>query len=540
MEASGKIRVNQVGYAVSLPQRAVLLTDEPLTVYDAAGREVKRVDPGPLAWDVASGEAVAQVNLGLEKTGDYYLRAGGEQRKISVQPEPWAKVTDALIKGLYYQRCGCELQEAYAGPYGHPACHTEAAADWQDRAVRRRVAGGWHDAGDYGKYVGPGAVTAAHLLYAWKLFPKGCSDPLNIPETGNGTPDILNEARWELEWLLQMQRADGAFHHKLTKARFAPFIMPQDDREQEYLMPVSHCATAAACACLALASRVFRTYSPAFANRMLASSLHAWRWLERNPEFVPFRNPEGVRTGQYGENSDTEERFWAACELYAATGEEGYRGAAEALFARGLDLTQFGWANVSGLGVLCCLFDLGEKAGGILYTRLKEEFMTQSEGLLRLSAQSGYGTALAADRYIWGSILPVMNHSMAMIIHERLTGREDMRDAALLQWHYALGMNALDTCFVTGFGEKTVLHPHHRPSGADGIEAPVPGLISGGPNKCFPYPATRAKLGDERPPAKYYLDETPSADTNEIAVYWNSAAILTAAYFNMLTKQTAG
>ena len=111
-----------------------------------------------------------------------------------------------------------------------------------------------------------------------------------------------------------------------------------------------------------------------------------------------------------------------------------------------------------------------------------------------------------------------------------------MRDAALLQWHYALGLNALDTCFVTGFGERPVLYPHHRPSGADGIGAPVPGLISGGPNQRFPYPATRERLGDT-PPAKYFLDETPSADTNEIAIYWNTPAVFTAAFFNALSGE---
>ena len=152
-----------------------------------------------------------------------------------------------------------------------------------------------------------------------------------------------------------------------------------------------------------------------------------------------------------------------------------------------------------------------------------------------MSRASGYGTALPADRYVWGSILPILSSAMAMIVNTLLTGRKDMRDAALLQWDYALGLNALDLCFVTGFGERSVMNPHHRPSGADGIEAPVPGLISGGPNKCYCYPQTLEKLGDDTPPAKYFLDETPSADTNEIAIYWNSPAIFTGAYFNMLS-----
>jgi len=113
-----------------------------------------------------------------------------------------------------------------------------------------------------------------------------------------------------------------------------------------------------------------------------------------------------------------------------------------------------------------------------------------------------------------------------------MAGREEMRSAALLQWHYALGMNAMDVCYVTGFGENRVMHPHHRPSGADGIDDPVPGLISGGPNSQHLYPAHRERFGNHTPPAKCFLDEMPSADTNEIAIYWNSPAVFVGAYFN--------
>ncbi len=487
--------------------------------------------------DEASGDRVKLLDLGSLPAGTYFLECESEKRKLIVTPQPWKSVSNALIKGFYYQRCGCALCETHSGVYAHPACHTAAATDWQDRSIQKKIIGGWHDAGDYGKYVGPGAVAAAHLLYAWKQFPNSCSDSLNIPETGNGIPDILNEARYELAWLLQMQHAGGAFHHKLTKARFAPFIMPQEDRETEYLMPISHCATGAACACLALASRVYQTFDPSFSNQMLLASQRAWHWMETHPDFVPFQNPEGVRTGQYGDKSDHDERFWAACELFAATGNEKYLEAAEKLYAAGQQLTQFGWANVGGLGALCCLFDWPNGAGNRLSSRLKQDFLEQSEQALNLSRQSGYGTTLSPNRYIWGSILPIMSNAMAMILNTLLTGRKEMRDAALLQWHYALGLNALDTCFVTGFGNCSVLHPHHRPSAADEVENPVPGLISGGPNKCFPYPTTKEKLGEDTPPAKYYLDETPSADTNEIAIYWNSPAVFVGAFANMLTMR---
>lgn len=526
-------RINQEGYVPGLPVTVAVLGSGTVTLKNTVGEVIRSVEICMPETDPASGDAVTLVDLGTLEAGVYELSCGNEQRRLTVNACSRNAVTHALIKGLYYQRCGCGLSPDHAGIYAHPPCHTAPATDWEDRSIRRRVTGGWHDAGDYGKYVAPGAVTVAHLLYAWKLFPRGCSCDLNIPETGNGIPDILNEARFELEWILQMQRPDGAFHHKLTKSHFAPFIMPQDDLDPEYLMPVCWCATADAAACLALASRIYRSFDEAFANRMLLSARHAWAWLQNHPDFVPFTNPEGVRTGRYGGWSDRSNRFWAACELYAATGEETCRRAAETLYADSLALTEFGWMEVGGLGALCCLFDMKDKAGDVLYTMLKKDFLRQSDEILALSRASGYGTALAPDRYVWGSILPVMGHAMAMIINSLLTGRQDMRNAALLQWHYALGLNALDLCFVTGFGEHTVLHPHHRPSGADGITNPVPGLISGGPNKCFCYPQTKEKLGPDTPPARYFLDETPSADTNEIAIYWNSPAVFTGACFNM-------
>ena len=525
-------RVNQEGYSTDLPVHAAVLGNGPVVLKNAAGEALRSFSFDAPEPDPASGDPVTLLDLGVLKAGTYTLERGKDRRRLTVQPGSWNAVTHAMIKGLYFQRCGCGLLPEHAGLYAHPPCHTAPAAEWEDRGVRRRVTGGWHDAGDYGKYVAPGAVTVAHLLYAWKLFPRSCSGDLNIPETGSGIPDILSEVRFELEWILQMQRTDGAFHHKLTKAHFAPFIMPQDDLDPEYLMPVCWCATADAAACLALAYRVYLPFDEPFANRMLFSARHAWAWLLAHPDLVPFHNPEGVRTGRYSGERDISNRFWAACELYAATGDNQYRQTAEGLYAEVQSLTQFGWSDVGGLGALCCLFDLEERAGELLYNRLKADFLRQSENVLALSRASGYGTALAPDRYVWGSILPVMAAAIAMIMNTLLTGRQDMRDAALLQWHYALGLNALDLCFVTGFGEHAVLHPHHRPSGADGIEAPVPGLISGGPNKAHTYPQTKEKLGSDTPPAKYFLDETPSADTNEIAIYWNSPAVFAGAFFN--------
>ncbi len=534
-ESLSAIRINQTGYAESLPVQVAVLSAEPVNVTDQSGNTVKSVNPGELPFDEASGDNVKVVDLGILPAGEYTVSVGSECRQITVKKDPWQEVTNALIKGLYFQRCGCELEEKYAGIYKHPACHTAPALEWDNKEVEKTVIGGWHDAGDYGKYVGPGAVTVAHMLYAYLLCPKGCSEELNIPESGNGGPDILNEARYELEWMLKMQREDGAFYHKLTKAQFAPFIMPQDDKEREYLMPVSHTATAAACACLSLASRVYKEFDNEFAGRMLEASLSAYGWLDSNPDFIPFVNPEGVRTGMYGDKSVTDELFWASCELFASTGEEKFRSAAESYYSDDMKIWSYGWADVSGLGAICCLFEIGEKGGDILYKGLKDKFTESCGKIAEISAASGYGTALPADAYTWGSILPIMGNAMSLIMYEILTGDERYRSAALLQWNYALGLNALDISFVTGFGERRVMNIHHRPSGSDGITEPVPGLISGGPNNRITFPQTKEKL-EGVPAAKSFLDELPSADTNEIAIYWNSPAIFAGAFFSAVSK----
>ena len=530
------IRINQTGYSDALPVHLAVLSEGLLTLSKDGGLPCFPVEIVAPETDESSGDKVTIVNFGVLPEGEYSAQCGEEYaRHITVKKNPWKDVTNALIKGLYYQRCGCELKPEHAGRFVHPACHTAPASEWENKSVKKLVTGGWHDAGDYGKYVGPGAVTVAHLLYTYILCPKGCSDELNIPESGNGVPDILNEARFELEWILKMQREDGAFYHKLTKDHFAPFIMPQEDHDPEYLMPVSHCATAAACACLALAYRVYRKFDTKFADIMLNAALRASKWLDENPDFIPFVNPEGVRTGMYGDRSDKDEKFWAACELFASTDSKEYLKKAEDLYSGELRITSYGWAEVSGLGAMCCLFVLREKAGDILYKGLKERFIDECNNIRTLSENSGYGTALSPKGYGWGSILPIMSNAMSMIMYEMLTGDTSMRENALMQWNYALGLNALDMCFVTGFGERSVMNPHHRPSGSDGIDDPVPGLISGGPNKGFQYPQTKEKLGDSVPPAKSYLDELPSADTNEVAIYWNSPAIFVGAFFNSIS-----
>jgi endoglucanase len=531
------IHLNQTGYAAELPKKAILTgKGERCFVVSADSAFVTEPPVSQPRFDPASGDTVRVVDLTqVKKPGTYFLFADGLKKTFYVKEQPYRELTCALVKGMYYQRCGCALDKEHAGRFSHALCHkSRASLINDDSVVVEDVSGGWHDAGDYGRYVGPGAVTVSHMLYAFELFPGAFSDELNIPESGNGTPDIINECRYELEWMMKMQREDGALYHKVTTRYFAPFIMPQDDKEPLLLFRVTHTATAAYAASLAQAYRVFKKYDEAFAKKMLACAESAWRWLEANPDFEPYTNPPDVSSGAYGDANVEDEIFWAACELYAATKEPRYFESMQKLSEK-IEVFKIGWRDVGGLGAICCLFAIKDLDKDFL-NKIRERFLGAAGYARTLHTQSGYGTALSEENYVWGSILPIMNSAVIMICAKLLTGDDSYQDAALAQLDYMLGMNATGYSFVTGFGDNAYRFPHHRPSYADGIDDPVPGLVSGGPNKNYPDKVCKELIPPDTPPAKFFIDHTWTASGNEIAIYWNSPAIFVAAYFNSLTS----
>ena len=521
-----RIRIDQTGVPAMEPIVFAVLGSGKGRLLNGAGQVVYEFEADGCACDAASGDPVQRISLPGVTEGTYRLLFENDERVLLAANSPWEELLRLLCRGFYFQRCGTELRRDFAGPYVHPECHLAPALLYENPSESISVTGGWHDAGDYGRYTGPGAVAVGHLLYAWMLYPDAFKLPHDLPESGNGVPDILNECRWELEWMLKMQRADGAVYHKVSKKLFAPFIMPQQDTETEYVFPPSHCATAAVSACFALASRVFGPYDAAFSEKLLSAAMKGRDYIRDHPEFVSFRNPDGVRTGWYGDNDMQDECFWMEAELYAAAGQEYDLREMEKRMSDTFLPDHLGWREVEGLGILCCLKLKERPLPEALRERVLRCQMKGAEESLRLAYSSGYGTALDENGYVWGSILPVLSRGICMLTEYERTGNEEMLLGALLQKQYMTGMNALDVCFVTGCGERSPQNIHHRPSGADGVEAPVPGLVSGGPNSRMNFLSTKEHLLPGTSPAKAWLDEMPSADTNEIAIYWNSPAVL--------------
>lgn len=488
--------------------------------------------------DEASGDHVYAADFsGIEQAGIYYVRndAGDASHRFRIGEDIYRKLQLDMAKALYYQRCGCELEEKYAGVYTHPCCHMGDAVLWADRSVAKEVRGGWHDAGDYGRYISPAAVAVAHLLYAYELFPDSFTGSLTIPESDNGMPDVLNECRYELEWMLKMQDEEGGAYHKLTSERHADFIMPQEDVAQFYLFPVSSMATADYAAAMALASRVYREFDESFADRLFDAAASAYGWLEKHPEYVGFKNPESCNTGEYDDVCDFDERLWAAAEMLVTTGERKYQERLDALLGENLTKTDFGWTDVSGFAALAILTDVSHKASADSAANLRGAVIAEADRLVTVAEKSGYGVAMEPEDYVWGSNMVVLNRGMLLVLAAIITGQgrtEIYGQTALAQMNYLLGTNAVDYSYVTGYGEHAYMHPHNRPTECDGIELPMPGWVSGGPFKTPCDEVGIKQIPAGTPPMKCYVDHAACYSLNEITIYWNTPAVFVTAYFN--------
>ena len=533
------IHINQIGYRTA-DRKQIIVSGEAaqFTVVDKITGAQAFVGPftkGSLDND--SGDMLYYGDFTEVKTaGTYFIEVPGigQTDSFVIGDKVYDELKAGHLKSFYYQRCGMELKEEFAGVWSHPACHTGKGKIYGDESAEIDGNGGWHDAGDYGKYVVPGAVAAADLLMTWELFPDSYGDSINTPESGNGIPDILDEARVELEWLLKMQDQNtGGVYHKLTSKGFPPLVMmPQNDLSELFYAPVSAAATGDFAAVTAMASRIYKDFDGKFAKACLDASIYAWSWLENNGLTSGFTNPRDINTGEYGDGNDSDERIWAAAELYRATGNAVYDEYIKSSYKNsGIEYFGFGWQSVGGYAAVAYMFTDKQKVDQTVYDYFKKCLINEAGYKQEKSRSSGYHITLGPDDYYWGSNSVVLNDARLLIIADMFEPSVDYIEIAMNNFNYILGLNTLDQCYVTGFGHKPVMNPHHRPSKGDDEELPVPGMIAGGPNSDLQDDIALMNLKG-LPPAKCYIDHSGSYSTNEVAVYWNSPAVFVAAYFD--------
>ena len=515
------IRVNQVGYLPDAPKTAVFAgvsaDSDTFAIVDAESGEV--VYQGTLGAPADNRGAMEVDRIAdfsdLRAPGVYCVVSadGVQSPAFRVAPDVYADLNESLVRMLRLQRCGEELTGA--GPYDHPACHTELATVY-GTDQRIDVSGGWHDAGDYGRYVVSGAKTVADLLIAYEW---------------GGSEELLREADYELAWMLKMQAASGGVYHKVTCRTFPGFVMPEEETDELVVCPISNTATGDFAAVMAMAARVFsacgvpelQDAAPAY----LDAAKRAWAYLHAHQGDPGFLNPSDVVTGQYEDDCDADEIFWAAAELAKTTGDDTWAAAAEQTLADGRVRMGLGWQNVGTYGLYAVLTDPA-RAGSELRGRAEAEIRRLSEKAMAVIDANPYAVA-RSGAFEWGSNMEIANTGMLLIMADLALPDAPSPAAARRQLDYLLGENATGYCFVTGFGTLSPKHPHHRPSVAAG-EA-MPGMLVGGPDSGLHDPAAAAALAGAAP-SKCYVDDDQSYSTNEICVYWNSPLIALLAGLN--------
>lgn len=512
--------INQVGYRTGDTKEFALVDGSgTVEIVDGSGTTVLTATPSAASNWGPSGQSVQLVDFSDLKTpGTYSIKVGGQvvRNDLKIADSPFEDAAKASLKWYYYQRASMALEETYAGQWKRAAGHTNETAQLHKSAGSGSLQSskGWYDAGDYGRYIVNSGITTYTLLSLYEHFPDYFKTlKWNIPADGN-LPDLLAEIKYNLDWMLTMQASDGAVYHKLTTLQFPGDVMPNKDTEQLYVIGKGTAATFDFAAVMAVAARVYRPFDASYADKCLEAAKKAYAWGAQNPN-VKFNNPSDVGTGSYADGSLGDEKDFAGTELFVTTGDASYK-------TSGASHNLPGWADVSGLatyGKATHATEFGNVAQVAKDTLLSvaDDFEARST--------TGFGVVMGDNDFYWGSNSVAGNQGVWLLHAYYLTGDKKYYVAATKVLDYLLGKNPLDMSFLTGYGTKSPMMPHHRPSTADGVKDPVPGMIVGGPQpggedigsqtwECKDYRTGK--------PATSYTDNRCSYATNEVAINWNA------------------
>ncbi|RSM44574.1 endoglucanase [Amycolatopsis balhimycina DSM 5908] len=552
------IRVNQESYTPGLPKKATVISDSATaltwTLKNSAGAAVATGQTRPRGADAASGEKVHEIDFSAYDTAGtgYTLTVGSETSfPFDISADGLKKLRYDSLAFFYHQRSGIAIDARYAGAaYARPAGHLNVAPNQGDNNVPCRsdlncgytldVRGGWYDAGDQGKYVVNGGIATWELLDEYeRALRMGDASALGdgklaIPEQGNGVPDILDEARWEVDFLLEMQVPDGKpnagmVHHKIHDAQWTSLpTRPDQDSQPRRLSPPSTAATLNMAAVAAQASRLWRTIDPAYSAKLLAAAEKAYAAAKANPNVLADPN-DGTGGGTYSDNTVTDEFYWAAAELYTTTGKSAYRSdvTGSSLY-RGASFTTHGfdWGSTGALGdITLALVSNDLPAADV--AAIKTAITTTADSHLAQMAAMGYPAPYrtADGTYEWGSNGLVANNGVVLGLAYDFTKQDKYRDGAFQAMDYLLGRNPANYSYVSGHGDQAVQNVHHRfwaheldPS----LPTAPPGALSGGPNSGLQDP-TAARLLAGCAPQRCFVDDIQAYSVNEVAINWNSA-----------------
>ncbi len=584
-EPLSPVRLNQLGLLAKGAKLAVLPhpSRQPLRwqLVDQAGRVRASGMTSVFGNDTASGEHLHRVDLGgFAQPGSGYrvVVADRRSRPFAIGANIYDRLQYDALNYFYQSRAGTPIEERYAGgaqwarPAGHPNERVRCVSgkdaegnEWPGCDYELDVTGGWYDAGDHGKYVVNGGISLWTLLnlYERQLHLKRASafadGKAALPERGNGVNDLLDEARWQMEFMLRMQvpegksamvpvgvkrsapglrftriDASGMAHHKVADEKWTALPMaPHLDPERRILFPPSTSATLNLAATAAQCARIWRGIDDAFAARCLAAAERAWQAARRNPEVYAIAGFTG--SGGYGDANLADEFYWAAAELYAATGKRDHEQAVRAAPAFGAaQAADFGWPSVATLGTISLALVRGRLPQADV-RRLRSSLVAAAGSWLQEASRVGYRIPYAQPNYPWGSNSSILNRAMVLGLAHDWTGEARYRDGVIDAMDYVLGRNPLDQSYVSGYGARPMLNPHHRfwARQADAkFPPPPPGAVSGGPNNSSMSDDIARPMKGKCAAQTCWKDDIGAFSLNEVAINWNAPLVWVAAWLD--------
>lgn len=542
LQISDSIRMNQIGFYPKEKKSAILINFEEVNNFLLVDAETKEIEfegiIEPEIFTTLSGKKTRLIDFtAFENTGTFelVLDGVGKSPPFEIKNNVYSELGKASLKAFYYQRASTEIPAEFGGIWSREAGHMDDQVFFHPSTGLQNQPGdgkfnsskGWYDAGDYNKYIVNSGITMGTLMSLYEDFPDFFkSYNWNIPESSNQIPDLLDEVKWNLDWMITMQDPeDGGVFHKLTTAKFEGMVAPKDAVSKRYLVSKSTAATLDFAAVMAQASRVFKEMNPELSVVYLKASEKAWNWAKNNPEIIYNQtalNEEfepDVVTGAYGDFSLEDEWIWAASELLITTHNLDYW---KTLNEADLTFVLPSWSKVKWLGFYSILSHEDElkQIPKEWISMLKINLIEVANNLQKAQKDNGYQVAMGTDPkdFVWGSNAVASNQGILLIKAYISSGNKYYLDLAKENLDYLLGRNATGFSYVTGFGYKSPMHPHHRLAAYQPELSPIPGFLVGGANPGqqdqIHYPSS---IADES-----YIDDTKSYASNEIAINWNA------------------
>ncbi len=435
------ILVDQVGY-VSSSEKAVIFRGEKLPDEFYICRE----DDGEIVY---TGEIMRQgVNENLseydsqgffndfKQPGSYYIYADvlGESFSFNIADNIYEEVLTEACKKYYVNRCGIALSESYAGEGARSACHTTMARLQESPETQIDVSGGWHLDGDALRNTAYGSKTAEDILLAYELNPGAFSDDTGIPESGNSVPDILDEVRYEIEWLLKMQdpKTGGEYGAAVVEPSGGGDIFSSP----VYVTPIDLESTISFASVAARFSYMYRQYDSDFATSCLKAADRAWSCYLNN------QSPD-----------ESSAAFKAAAQLYRATGAETYHNVLKEFFNRKDFKELFNTDKNAFVGAVTYL-SINQNVDMEICTAVMKLLMKRAEDVAARASKNSY---LVTTETVDNGFEKLLDDMMCLTITDHIIYNHEYTTIIENHAHFLMGMNPDAINYATRDTERTYI-----------------------------------------------------------------------------------